>query len=60
MVKFKRGKQTLKEDPPPFLDTMYVRRNRVLHQTEYMSTKNEKQPPTFSITRVQSGIENTL
>ena len=22
--------------------------------------ENEKQPPTFSITRVQSGIENTL
>ena len=47
--------------PPPFLDTLYVRGNRMLHQNEYTSTtKNEKQPPTFIITCVQSVIENML
>ena len=56
-----QNKQTIKEEtppPPPFLDTIYVHGhgNRVLHQNEYMSTINEKQPPTFSITRVQSGF----
>ena len=58
MIKFKRGKQTIKEAPPPhsWIQCMSVGIVCSIKMNVYQQ-ENEKQPPTFSITRVQSGIE---
>ena len=60
-----QNKQTIQEETPPappphsWIQCMSVGIVCSI-KMNICQQENEKQPPTFSITRVQSGIENTL